>query len=69
MIHLPVWKEIIIIYKINNKVLLQSTENYIQYLIKPIMEKNLKRYIYIYIYVCNPLQYSCLENPMDGGAW
>ena len=18
---------------------------------------------------CNPLQYSCLENPMDGGAW
>ena len=19
--------------------------------------------------MCNPLQYSCLENPMDGGAW
>ena len=18
---------------------------------------------------CNPLQYSCLENPMEGGAW
>ena len=18
---------------------------------------------------CTPLQYSCLENPMDGGAW
>ena len=18
---------------------------------------------------CNPLQYSCLDNPMDGGAW
>jgi len=18
---------------------------------------------------CNPLQYSCLENPMDGGVW
>ena len=18
---------------------------------------------------CNPLQYSCLENPLDGGAW
>ena len=18
---------------------------------------------------CNPLQYSCLENPMDGGTW
>ena len=36
-------------------------------------------YIYIHIYVCiythigegdgTPLQYSCLENPMDGGAW
>ena len=36
-------------------------------------------YIYIYIYMCiyiiygegngTPLQYSCLENPMDGGAW
>ena len=32
---------------------------------------------YIYIFLCllcrdgkgNPLQYSCLENPMDGGAW
>ena len=47
MIHFPVWKEIIIMYKINNKVLLQSTENYIQYLIKPIMEKNLKIYIYM----------------------
>ena len=35
----------------------------------------------IYVYVCvgtrvkcvfrnvNPLQYSCLENPVDGGAW
>ena len=30
-------------------------------------------YIYIYVLVGegngNPLQYSCLENPMDGGAW
>ena len=30
-------------------------------------------YIYIYVYVGEgngtPLQYSCLENPMDGGAW
>ena len=26
-------------------------------------------YIYIYIYNGNPLQYSCLENPMDRGAW
>ena len=29
--------------------------------------------IYIYTYTGegngNPLQYSCLENPMDGGAW
>ena len=31
---------------------------------------------YVYVYTCpsgegngNPLQYSCLENPMDGGAW
>ena len=32
-----------------------------------------KEYIYIYIYVGEgsrtPLQYSCLENPMNGGAW
>jgi len=32
-------------------------------------------YIYIYVYIFigegsgTPLQYSCLENPMDGGAW
>ena len=32
-------------------------------------------YIYTHIYLCfgegdgTPLQYSCLENPMDGGAW
>ena len=31
-------------------------------------------YIYLYIYtqtsyIYNPLQYSCLENPMDRGAW
>ena len=31
-------------------------------------------YIYIYIYVererdSNPLQYSCLKNPMDRGVW
>ena len=37
----------------------------------------LKREVYIYIYLCifigegtgSPLQYSCLANPMDGGAW
>ena len=32
------------------------------------------KYIYIYYYNAfysngTPLQYSCLENPMDGGAW
>ena len=30
-------------------------------------------YIYLFIYIeegsGTPLQYSCLENPMDGGAW
>ena len=38
--------------------------------------KMLPVYIYIYIYIHlngegngTPLQYSCLENPMDGGAW
>ena len=25
--------------------------------------------IHIYINMLTPLQYSCLENPMDGGAW
>ena len=30
----------------------------------------LKTYMYIYIHVHGtPLQYSCLESPMDGGAW
>ena len=35
------------------------------------MEKNLKKNAYIYTGEGNgtPLQYSCLENPMDGGAW
>ena len=33
-----------------------------------------KPYLHILIYGIgegngNPLQYSCLENPMDGGAW
>ena len=38
----------------NNKVLLNSTNNYIQYPITNIMEKNiLKECIYIYIYICN----------------
>ena len=38
---------------------------------------NINVYIYCYVYVYyyvregngTPLQYSCLENPMDGGAW
>ena len=25
--------------------------------------------ILLYLEMTNPLQYSCLENPMDGGAW
>ena len=37
----------------------------------------MKTYIYIYVYIHiylregngTPLQYTCLENPMDGGAW
>ena len=32
-----------------------------------------KKYIYFYLFIwmwqVTPLQYSCLENPMDGGAW
>ena len=31
-----------------------------------------KFHIYVLVYCFgngNPLQYSCLENPMDGGAW
>ena len=39
--------------------------------------KSMTGYQYLYIYTYNhigegngtPLQYSCLENPMDGGAW
>ena len=33
-------------------------------------------YIYLHMFICNtgegngiPLQYSCLENPVDGGVW
>ena len=42
----------------NNKVLLNSTNNYIQYPITNIIEKNILKeciyiYIYIYIYVTN----------------
>ena len=25
--------------------------------------------LWLIIIILNPLQYSCLENPMDGGAW
>ena len=34
-------------------------------------EDYLSMFLYIYIGEGNgtPLQYSCLENPMDGGAW
>ena len=34
------------------------------------MGGNFKREgIYVYLGSGNPLQYSCLENPMDRGAW
>ena len=58
--------------------LLHSTGNYTQHLVIITYNRtNLKSFmcicVYIYIYVGegngNPLQYSCLENPMDGGAW
>ena len=39
------------IYNIDNRDILCSTGNSIQYLIT-IMEDNLKRYIYIYTYIC-----------------
>ena len=39
------------IYKVNNKVLLYSTENYIQYFVVAVMEKNLKKNRQIYIYI------------------
>ena len=26
-------------------------------------------YIHIYVHIYMHIQYSCLENPMDGGAW
>lgn len=32
----------------NNKDLLYSTGSYIQYLVKPVMEKTLENFIYIY---------------------
>ena len=37
--------------KYNNKYLLYSTGNYIQYLVIPYNGKNLKKNIYIYIYI------------------
>ena len=37
------------------------------------LEKNTQNYIYTHEHIGerngNPLQYSCLENPMDRGAW
>jgi len=39
----------------------------------PILNMSIPVYIHTYIYLGegngNPLQHSCLENPMDGGAW
>ena len=40
-----------------------------------VYRKVIQFYIFMCIYICiregngAPLQYSCLENPMDGGAW
>ena len=49
------------------------------FLITAILEGAKQYLIMVLIYIClmtndgegngNPLQYSCLENPMDGGAW
>jgi len=37
------------------------------------VEKDIYLYKYIYVFIGEgngtPLQYSCLENPIDGGAW
>ena len=56
-----------------NKGLLHSTGNYIQYPVINHNEKNMKKNGCVYIYIREgngtPLQYSRLENPMDGGAW
>ena len=60
------------INKIVNKNLLYSTGNSIQYSVMAYMGNESKR---VDICICigegdgTPLQYSCLENPMDGGAW
>ena len=45
------WQTHTTIYKINNKNLRYSTGNYIQYIVVTIMEKNLKKNIYIYVHV------------------
>ena len=52
-----------------------STTLYKELQSKLLGKKKVCIYIYIYIYIYiregdgTPLQYSCLENPMDGGAW
>ena len=37
------------------------------------IDKGIEAEVYIYIYMGvgngTPLHYSCLENPIDGGAW
>ena len=57
------------IKQITNKNLLYSTKKYTQYIVITYKEKNLKKYVYMYILYMGegdgtPLQYSCLENPM-----
>ena len=55
--------QIVLLYTLN----LQSA--IYQLYLNKIERKNTCIYIYIGEGSGNPLQYSCLENPMDGGAW
>ena len=41
--------------QVNNKDLLYSTGNYIQYFTNPLAENNLNVYVYIYIYITESL--------------
>ena len=52
-----------------NKDLLYSTGNSTQYSVMTYMGKESKKEWIPGEGNGNPLQYSCLENPMDGGAW
>ena len=49
-----------IIYRMDKKILLYSTEKYIQYPMTSIMERNMKKSIYIYIYIYIYLSHSAV---------